>query len=256
VNQDIYVLVEHLRGRVADISYTLLAAARVLAAGTEGDVIAALLGEDAQELAGDLAADRVLYVDAPALAEFTPDAYQTVLAGLIQENVPRAVLLGHTSVGMDVAGALSARLELPFVSQCRRVTAEDGNLGFVSTICGGKIMATGELPGPTTLVTLIPGGFKPEEGRAEEPPEVVSVPAPPLGDLHVKLKRYIEPETGDVDISAEPILVAIGRGVQTQDNIELAEELAELLGGVICASRPVVDRQAQAVPGHGHQRRS
>jgi electron transfer flavoprotein alpha subunit len=53
---------------------------------------------------------------------------------------------------------------------------------------------------------------------------------------------YIEPEAGDVDISTEPILISVGRGIQTEDNIELAEELAEALGGTLCASRPVVDQ--------------
>jgi electron transfer flavoprotein alpha subunit len=56
------------------------------------------------------------------------------------------------------------------------------------------------------------------------------------------LKEYIEPAVGDVDIAKEAILVSIGRGIQNQDNIELAEELAKALGGVVCASRPVIDQ--------------
>jgi electron transfer flavoprotein alpha subunit len=60
--------------------------------------------------------------------------------------------------------------------------------------------------------------------------------------LRVTLKQYIEPEVGDVDISTEPILIAVGRGIQQEANLELAEELANALGGTICASRPVVDQ--------------
>ena len=169
MNQDIYVVVEHLRGQVADISYVMLAVGRVAAEGTGGDVVAVLLGHDAQGLASDLAADRVLYVDDPALADFTSDAYQTVLAGLISEGQPRAVLFGHTSIGSDVASGLSVRLGLPLVSQCRSISA-DGN--FTSQICGGKIMAEGDLPDPTALVTVVPGAFKPEEGQSLSPPSV------------------------------------------------------------------------------------
>ena len=91
MNQDIYVVIEHLRGQVADISYVMLAAARALVQGTGGSVMAVLLGHNAQELAGDLAADRVLYVDDPALADFTSDAYLAALSALISENEPRAV---------------------------------------------------------------------------------------------------------------------------------------------------------------------
>ena len=239
MNQDIYVVVEHLRGQVADITYVMLAAARVLAQGTGGSVVAVLLGHDAQGLAGDLAADQVLYVDDPALADFTPDAYLAALSTLISEKEPRVVLLGHTSIGMDVASGLSARVGLPLVSQCQSFSAEGK---FVSQICGGKIMAEGDLPEPTALVTVVPGGYKPEEGQGAGPPQVTPVAVPTLEGLRVRLAQYIEPEAGDVDISREPILISVGRGIQNEDNIELAEELAEALGGVVCSSRPVVDQ--------------
>ncbi len=247
MNQDIYVLVEHLQGQVADISYVMLAAARRLARQTGGNVVALLLGHQAQELAGApaagsgqyLAADRVLYLDHPALAEFTSEAYQQVLTGLLQDEMPRLALFGDTSVGAEVAGVLSARLGWPLVSSCKTVTA-DGKL--VSQICGGKIMAETALPAIPTLATMIPGGFKPEEGQAAVPPEVTTIAAPPLEGLRVTLKQYLEPDSSDVDISREPILISVGRGIQNEDNIELAQELAETLGGVVCASRPVVDQ--------------
>lgn len=239
MNPGIYVVIEHLRGQVSDISYVMLAAARVLAQGTGGDVAGVLLGCNAQGLASDLAVDRVLYIDHPALTEFTPDAYIRVLTGLVNEDKPRAVLFGSTSIGADVACVLSVRLGLPLVSSCRSFDT-DGK--FLSQICGGKIMVEGELPGPTVLVTMIPGGFKPEEGQSAQIPEVITVAAPSLEGLRVTLAGYIQPEIGDVDISKESILIAVGRGIQTQDNIELAEELAEALDGALCASRPVVDQ--------------
>ncbi len=239
MNQDIYVVIEHLRGQVADISYMMLAAARQLAQGTGGEVVAVLLGHNAQGLAANLAARRVLYIDNPALADFASDAYLQVLHKLIAENQPRAVLLGNTSVGADVASLLSARLELPLVNACYSASPE-GRL--VSQICGGKIMAESQLADGTTLVTMIPGGYKPEEGQSASAPEVTAVPAPALDNLRVTLGRYIEPEAGDVDISREPILVGIGRGIQNKDNLDLVQELAEALGGAVCASRPVVDQ--------------
>jgi electron transfer flavoprotein alpha subunit len=65
----------------------------------------------------------------------------------------------------------------------------------------------------------------------------LDVPAPT-----VKFCEFIEPEAGDVDITKQDILVSVGRGIQGEDNLELAEELAEVLGGAVCASRPVVDQ--------------
>lgn len=239
MSQDIFVVIEHLRGQVADISFNMLAAARELAQGAGGKVAALLLGHNAQGLAGGLSADTVLYADHPSLADFNSDAYQLVLVDLINERSPRAVFFGHTTIGMDFAGLLSAKLSIPLVSSCRTVSA-DGK--FVCQICGGKIMVEGELPAPTALVTMIPGGYKPEQGQSSQAPAVETITVPSLDDLRVTLKQYIEPEAGDVDISKETILVSVGRGIQTRDNIELATELAEALGGQVSASRPVVDQ--------------
>jgi electron transfer flavoprotein alpha subunit len=239
MSQDIFVIIEHLQGQVTDITYVMLAAARTLTEGTGGNVVGVLLGHEAQELAIDLAADRVLYLDHPLLAEFTPDAYQKVLASLVKDKSPRAIILGSTTIGADVASVLSARLNLPLVGLCCRFDSEGK---YVSQICGGKIMVEGELPGPTAIVTMIPGEFNPEDGKSDKPPEVISVTLPALDDLRVTLAGYIEPETGDVDITEEQILISVGRGIQAQDNIELADELAELLDATVCASRPVVDQ--------------
>jgi electron transfer flavoprotein alpha subunit len=242
MNDDIYVLIEHLQGQVSEISYIMLAAGRAFAQGTDGKLVAILLGHEAQDLAKDFAADQVLYMDHPALAEFTPEAYQMALAEVIAGETPRAILLGDTSVGAEVAGVLSARLNLPLVSRCSAIPVKDGVPKFVGQICGGKILAEGDLPGTTTLITMVPGDYKAEEGKSDQPAEVSTIDAPALEGLRVTLKQYIEPEAGDVDISSEPILVAVGRGIQQEMNLEFAEELVEALGGTICASRPVVDQ--------------
>jgi electron transfer flavoprotein alpha subunit len=63
-----------------------------------------------------------------------------------------------------------------------------------------------------------------------------------VSGVRTSVKRYIEPEAGDVDISKEEILVSVGRGIQNQDNMALAQELADVLGGVLVASRPIVDQ--------------
>ena len=242
MSQDIYVVIEHIQGQVQEISYIMVAAARLLCESLGGKCIGVLLGHDSRDLAGDLAADTVIYLDDPALAEFTPDAYQRVLAAIISECHPRLALLGQTSIGTDLAGILSMRLRLPLVSHCQRIEAEGDSLRFVSQICGGRILAQGSLTPSTVLINMVPGGHKAEAGRSDRAPEIRPFAPPPLDDLRISLKCYIEPPTGDVDISRERILIAVGRGIQRQDNLPLADELAEALGGVVCASRPVVDQ--------------
>jgi electron transfer flavoprotein alpha subunit len=241
VKQDIYVLVEHLRGQVQDISYTMLAAARSIANEAGGSVVAILLSYQAQEMANDLAANRVLYYDHSLLADFISPAYQQILTGLILDDRPRLVLFGDTSVGAEVAGGLSARLGLPLVSYCRSIHSQDGALKYTSQICGGKIMVEGVIPGPTALVTMIPGAYKAELGKSANPPVVVWKDDISLEDQPVRLTRYIEADTSDVDIARESILVSVGRGIQNPDNLPMVQELADALGGVVSSSRPVVD---------------
>jgi electron transfer flavoprotein alpha subunit len=239
MNQDIYVVIEHLRGQVADISYMMMAAAHDLSQWSGGQVIAVLLGKDSTNLSNNFKCDQVFYIDHPLLADFTSDAYQKTLYDLISDKQPRAVLIGHTSIGTDIAGVLSARLESPLVSSCSTFTT-DGKL--ICQICGGKIMAEGSLPETTTLITVVPGGYKPEQGQGTQTPQITTLPAPKLDGMRISLLKYIEPESGDVDISREPLLISVGRGIQTQDNVSLAEDLANAVGGIVCASRPVVDQ--------------
>jgi len=239
MNQDVFVVVEHLHKEVTDISYVMLAAARQLVGGTGGKVVAVLLGCSAKELANTLSADHVLYADHPLLEDFNEDAYRSVLIDLIKDRSPRAVLFGHTTIGMDIAGLLSIGLSLPLISSCL-LLSNDGK--FTSQICGGKIMVEGELPASTALITMVPGGHKVEDGKTGQPPEITTLSSPAFQDLRISIKQHIEPEAGDVDISKAPFLIAVGRGIQNKDNIELANELAEASGGTVCASRPVVDQ--------------
>lgn len=241
MNKDIFVITEHLQGRVLEISYVMLAAARTLAEASGGQVVAVLLGHNVQALADDFNADRLLYLDHPALAEFTPDAYLKALAHVLPAHEPRLVLLGHTSVGMDIASGLSARMGWSLVCQSLTLHAENGAIRSVSQICGGKIMAECEVPGPTALLTMLPGGYRAEAGHGAAPPPLVKAELPSLEGLRIRLQQYIEPEVGDVDITREPILIGVGRGLQNQDDLELIEELAEALEGEVCASRPIVD---------------
>jgi len=238
MTQDIYVIIEHLQGNILDISYVMLAAAKELSVTTGGNVTAVLLGENCKELSSDLNADTVLYIEHKSLAHFTSDAYQNALTDLIEKENPRVVMFGNTSIGSDIAGVISARLGLPLINSCKKF--ENGK--YISQICGGKINVEGDLPEPTALITLLPGGYKLENGKTDKPPEITQHDPPSIDNLRIKFLEYIEPDTSDVDISNEKILVSVGRGIQTEDNIELIEELAQALGGTVCASRPVVDQ--------------
>ncbi len=241
MSNDVYFLIEHLQGKVMDMSFVLAAAARSAVQG-DGKVIAVLLGEGVQSLGEGIDADLVMYCEHPDLKEFNPEAYQLVLVNIFKDGSARALLLGDTTIGAGIAGKLSAELDFPMVSSCTYLDIEGDELRYTCKAFGGKVLTEGLIPSPTALITMIPGEYKVEAGQSETKPEVSSFDPPEFPELRVKVREYIQPEAGDVDISTVPILIAIGRGLGREDNLEMVEELAEAIGGEICASRPVVDQ--------------
>jgi electron transfer flavoprotein alpha subunit len=233
---EIFVLIEHLRGQVSDISHTMLAAAKAV----EGNAIALLLGDGVEGLAGELDADQVIYMEHAQLSEFNPDTYLQALDHILTERKPGLLLLGHTTIGMDLANSLALKHDWPLVSQVHTLTYSGQSLGFTSQICGGKLLAEGQFGPSTCLATMVPGGYKPEDKNGS--PSVERIDAPAFQPGPIQLIEYIEPEAGDIDISQIDILVAVGRGIGREDELEMAEELARALGGAVCASRPVVDQ--------------
>jgi electron transfer flavoprotein alpha subunit len=241
---DVCVVVEILRGEICEITYTMLAAGRRLARAIGAKLSALVIGNDLQKLLESLgAADRAVCIEHPELADFNPEAYLRAAASIFAQHRPRVILFGHTSMGTDLACGLAGRLKLPLVTCCRSFSTDGGPPRYVSLICGGKLTATGPLPEPCCLVTLMTGGYRAEEGKVASRPAVESWPAPDLSNLRTRLRRYNPPPAGDVDIAKQPILVSVGRGIQNKDNISLAEELAKALGGTVSGSRPVIDQE-------------
>jgi len=238
----ILVLVEQLRGTAADITFEMLGAARQLSAALQRPVEAVVLGGPCAALAGQIgAADRVLVVDNPALDQPSADAAVGVLQQILAQRAPALVLLGGTNVSFGLGTRLAARTGLPFVNFCKGARADGGAVVLTSQLFGGKILTDVKLPDGRGIVSVYPGAFPADSGRSAKAPPVenLAVPAPAAQAV---FKEFVEPETGDVDITKQTVLVAVGRGIQSADNVQLAEELAKTLGGAVCASRPVIDQ--------------
>jgi len=243
MKDDICVVVETLRGEVTDTTFSMLAAGRELANGLNTGLTALLVGHEVQGLAQNLgAADKVACIESSALVDFNPEAYLRVIAECLKAEPPRVVLFGSTAMGTDLACGIAMQLNAPVITSCRTVAVEDGLPTYACLTCGGKIVAQGPIPGPMCVVIVMPGGYKAEQGRIDKTPAVYALATPAVDGARTVFNQYIEPEVTDVDITKESILVSVGRGIQNQDNIELAEKLAAVLGGVVSGSRPVVDQ--------------
>lgn len=235
------VLAEHTGKQISEGTYELLGVARELAAGLGGQAEVALLGP--RDLASQLGrADVVVSVDHPALSEYLPEAYEQALLAVLEDRQPQLVLMANATAGLDLGAALSVRWQAPLAAYVTGLAGEDGTVVATAQILGGKVLAEAELGGERAIATVVGGSFPAADGQGEGACEVVDL-APPAGldSLRMSLIQVLEPQGGDVDITAADMLVSVGRGIDGQDNLEVVQELADVLGVPLSGSRPVVD---------------
>lgn len=243
MSNDIYVVAEHSRGELAETTFELLAVGREVATATGGRLVGVLMGSGAEGLAKQMGvADGVLYAEHEALAGFVPQAQVMVLTDILRERSPRITLLSGSAMGMDMAAPLSVGLNLPLVAYARAIAVEGDTTVVTSQLYGGKAFVETEFTG-AGLVSVMTGVFDPNEGRSDAVPSVERLsPATDLGDLAVSFRELVEMVQEDIDVTREEVLVGVGRGVEREDNVPIMEELAQALGGVLCATRPAIDQ--------------
>lgn len=240
---NVWVIAEQWRGQLSEITYEVLALGKELATALGCDLQAVLLGHNVKPLAASLGkADSVLCLDHSALATPVAEIFAQALTPIIRARSPQAILMPLTNVSLGVASLLAEELGIGCVNFCRDVRAVDGSLQTRSVLYGGKMEAIVKPAQRPAILGILPGVRPPDEGRAETVPPVEDVTVDVQESSSIRWKRYIEPEIGDVDISKQEILVSVGRGLQSPDNVAVAAELAEALGGAVCGSRPVIDQ--------------
>ena len=241
MSNDVFVLVEHRDGAVADATFELLGRARQLAAAAGGEAVALLLGSGVEALTGKLgAAQRVLLAEDAGLAEFTPSAYQSVLVPIVQERAPLLVLATNTGVGMDVAAGLSMACGLALAAYATDVALDDGGPVITTQLYAGKVNVRVRFRDGRGIATVVAGAFPAEAGQLAGSPILERVTVGAL-DGRIRFRRLLRPEAGDVDITRESVLVSVGRGIGEADNIAIVEALAAALGGAVSSSRPIAD---------------
>jgi len=236
------VVAEHRLGALRDVTYELLNLPSQLPGLST--TTCALLGFNVDSLAKELAsyADEVLYLDSEPLKHFNSEVYAEALTDLIKGRRPRLVVLGHTSMGIELAPSLAIRLNMPLATDCLGVELVEEGLRVTRQFYGGKVVAHMELPkAEGYVVTLRPGVISPAKPR-KAPGKVTKID---LTLSEPKAKRtvgYVEPPPAEVDITKSAIIVSVGRGIKDAKNIPMVEELAKMMGGVLACSRPIVDK--------------
>ncbi|HEX8707414.1 MAG TPA: electron transfer flavoprotein subunit alpha/FixB family protein [Pyrinomonadaceae bacterium] len=246
MSNGILVFAEHRAGAFNKTSFEAIAAAQSLGRDLQLPVTAVVLGSGMSELAGEIAAydlGGVIYADNEKLAEYTPDGYTDAMERVIRERAPQYVIMPHTYLVRDFSPKLAARFGKSVISDCIRARADGGSVTFSRRIFLGKIDADVVSDGePPVFATFQSGAYRAEQA-AKGSGTGVETMAVEVGEIRMKPEPAFQEVKQAVDLTKADIIVAVGRGIKSKDNLALAERLAEALGGDIAASRPICDAE-------------
>lgn len=241
----ILVFAEQRGGNFNRTAFEALAAGQQLGRALNAAVVAVVLGHKIEGLATQLAEyelGRVIQVDHELLAEYTPDAYAQAMEQVVRAVAPQHVVLPHTYLVRDFAPKLAARFGRDLISDCIRANVNGGSPVFTRRIFLGKmdadVVADGE---PPIFVTFQAGAYRADQatkGTAKCEVEKMNVE---VVEPRTKPEPAFQEVKQAVDLSKAEVIVAVGRGIKSQENLALAQKLAEALGGEIAASRPICD---------------
>jgi electron transfer flavoprotein alpha subunit len=244
----ILLITEQREGKWNKVSFETLAAAQQIVQQTKGTLAGAVIGKGVAALAEELAAsklDEVLLVEHDLLEKYTPDGFSLALRQVVESTKPDLVLLPHTYQVRDFAPKLAGSMARGMIGDCIAYRYEDGKLIFVRQMFQGRTAADVVFIGDAPWVASFQAGAfradlaaKQAGGKAPVKSVRVNLTTEQIRTKPLELFREAKQA---VDLTQAPILISVGRGIKAPENIALAEKLAKLMGGEICASRPICD---------------
>ena len=237
----VIIICEAGKGQTESANARLIATGVQLSDHWGGRLACLLMGHRIGAKADELSryVDEVFVADSPLYAHYSPDARLNIAHKLIQDLQPRAVLVGHTYLGMDLAPRLASRLNVGAASNCFEMKIENDAVYFMRPMYRGRVHAKVAMDTRPMLATLQLGGAEPSTPGAAG--TVTGIDAGPDEHARIRPIRIIEPARDGIDIAKAEIVVAGGRGIGAKENFALVTELAQALGGVPACSRPLVD---------------
>jgi electron transfer flavoprotein alpha subunit len=239
----VFAYIRHKEGKADDTAPELVIAAGKIDPAASPTAIVVGAGSDLDAVCNEAATlyKEVWKFDNDALAYPNAEAIRKLLVSVLPSDA--IVLMPHDTFGMDLGPGLSIKLDSVFVSDVVDFEGvEDEALKIIRQEYSGQVSTHLNCDiSAGAVINVRPGVFQAEES-ADAGGQVVDKSCE-IGDLAVgrRFLEVVEAEVGDVDITKEDVLVSVGRGIEDEDNIEIADELAEAIGAVVSCSRPIVD---------------
>ena len=242
----ICVYADHNGDNIHRVTYELIAKARELAKVIDHPVYALLIGSDTDKCAEKLlhyGVDKVIVYDSAALKDFRIEPYAAAFYDFVQRIKPSSVLVGATNLGRQLAPRIAARCRAGLTADCTVLEMKDNtDLVQIRPAFGGNIMAqiisTDTRPQFCTVRYKVFPEPKPENEAKGEIVKMNITPDMLISGINI-ISAKEKPK--DIDISEADVIVAVGRGASNEAMRNYAQELADLLGGVVACSRPLVE---------------
>jgi len=239
----VWIVAEEREGALRNVSFEIASVARKLADDLGEEVCAVLLGSGIEGIAGELGkygVDSVYVADDAAVEQYTTDAYAAAVAKVVKENDPSILLLAASVQGKDLSTRLVGKLATGMATDCTEVKIADGALVAQRPMYAGKCFGEVTVSGTPQMASLRPKVFPMVEN--EKAGEVVKFdPALDPAELKTKVLEVQKDTSGKVDLTEADIIVSGGRGMKGPENYKMIEELADVLGATVGASRAAVD---------------
>lgn len=242
----IWVFAEVKDSNVRKITFELLSQGRKMAEKLGEELVAVLMGSGVEGLTGKLAeyADKVYWVDNPALAQYTTDAYTSVLTDLLKQHQPSIFLCGSTVTGKDLSPRVASRLQTGLATDCTGLAIGDNGIMVAKRpVYAGKafidIVSPTSRPQmasvrPNVLEMLPPDGSR--KGSIEKIDAKIEA-----SSLRTAVLETVKAAGAKVDLTEAEVIVSGGRGMKGPENFKVLEELANVIHATVGASRAAVD---------------
>ena len=244
--QGIWFIAEQRDGELRKVSFEAASAARRLADAAGTTVTGVLIGSgitaQAEKL-GAYGADKVFVVDDEAVKYYEPAAYANIIAKLAKDNDAAVLLMTASVNGKDLAARLAARLGVGLAMDCMGLELNDAKqMVAIRPIYAGKAFAKLLPAGAPQMATTRPNVITLVEPDESKKPEVVSVALDlAADDFKSKVVDVLKDESGKIELTEADVIVSGGRGMKGPENYNILEEMAEVLGAAVGASRSAVD---------------
>lgn len=231
------VLAEALNGQLRKVSFEALAAGRLVSNG--GEVIAILIGSKVESFAQELisyGAERVLVVDEEQLRYYSTDGYKQALLQIIEKESPDIIFCGHTAIGKDLSAVIAARLNLGLISDVIKIEADENKIVATRPIYSSKAFEEKQIKDGIQFITVRPNNII-ALPKDEKLIGIITKIDIKIKDIRTIIKEIVEKATSGVDLSEAKIIVSGGRGLRSAKGFKPLQELAEVLGAAVGASR-------------------